>query len=49
MFWQRKVPENTKYPGQNGYDEKMIKITKENTEVNISSNQRKCTKSGQRN
>ena len=34
---------------QKGFDEKKIKITKENTEVNKSSNQRKCTKSDQRN
>ena len=36
-------------PRQKGFDEKKIKIAKENTEVNKSSNQRKCTKSDQRN
>ena len=34
---------------QKGYDEKNIKIAKENTEGNKSSNQRKCTKSDWRN
>ena len=34
---------------QKGFDEKKIKIAKEKTEVNKSSNQRKCTKSDQRN
>ena len=34
---------------QKGYDEKNIKITKENTVINKSSNQRKCTKSDQKN
>ena len=32
-----------------GFDEKNIKIAKENTDVNKSSNKRKCTKSDQRN
>ena len=32
-----------------GQDEKKIKIAKENTEVNKSSNQRKCTKINWRN
>ena len=32
---------------QKCFDEKKIKITKENTEVNKTSNQRKCTKSDQ--
>ena len=36
-------------PRQNGFDEKKIKIAKESTDVNKSSNQRKCTKSDQRN
>ena len=34
---------------QKGFDEKEIKITKENTVVNKLSNQGKCTKSDQRN
>ena len=34
---------------QKVYDEKNIKITKENTEVNRSSNPRKCTKSKNKN
>ena len=34
---------------QKGFDEKKIKIAKENADVNKSSNQRKCTKSDQRN
>ena len=42
-----KVQENT--PRQKRFDEKKIKIAKENTDVNKSSNQRKCTKSDQRN
>ena len=36
-------------PRQKGFDEKKIKIAKENTEVNKSPNQIKCTKSDQRN
>ena len=36
-------------PRQKGFDEKKIKISKENTDVNKSSNQRKCTKPDQRN
>ena len=42
----KKTP-NTQW--QKGYDEKNIKITKENTEVNRSSNPRKCTKSNNKN
>ena len=34
---------------QKGFDEKQIYITKENTEINKSLNQRKCTKLDQRN
>ena len=48
MFCARKVQENTKYPRQKGFDEKKIKIAKENTDVK-SSNQRKCTKPDLRN
>ena len=36
-------------PRQRGFDEKKIKITKENTDVNKSSNRKKITKSDQRN
>ena len=36
-------------PSQKGFDEKKIKIAKENTDVIKSSNQKKCTKSDQRN
>ena len=42
-----KKTSNTKR--QKGFDEKKNKIAKENTEVNKSSNQRKCTESDQRN
>ena len=42
-----KKTQNTKR--HEGFDGKNIKISKENTEVNKSSNQRKCTKSDQRN
>ena len=61
MFCERKVEENIKYLlikhictikikyPEKGYDEKKIKIVKENTDVNKLSNQRKCTKSDQRN
>ena len=36
-------------PGKKGLDEKKIKIAKENTDANKSSNQRKCTKPDQTN
>ena len=49
MFCWRKIQKNTKYIETEGFDEKKIKIAKENTDVNKSSNQRKCTKSDQRN
>ena len=49
MLCHRKFKENTKYPETEGYDEKRIKISKENTDVNKSSNQINCTKSDQRN
>ena len=42
----KKTPNTQK---QKGFDEKKIKIVKENTEVNKQSNQRKSTKSDQRN
>ena len=48
MFCRIKVQETTKYPETEGYDEKNIKITKENTEDSKSPNQRKCTKSDER-
>ena len=35
-------------PRQKGFDEKKIKIAKENTDANKLSKQRKCTKSDQR-
>ena len=44
---QRKRPKHRDM--QKGFDEKKIKIAKENAEVNKSSNQRKRTKSDQRN
>ena len=42
----KKIPNTQR---QKGFDEKMIKIAKETTDVNKSSNQRKSTKSDQRN
>ena len=48
-FCQEKSKKTPNTPRQKGFDEKKIKIAKENTDVNKSSNQRKCTKSDQRN
>ena len=45
----KKYPRKHQIPIQNDYDERKIKIAKENTEVKKSSNQRKCTKSDLRN
>ena len=47
MFCQRKVKKTPNTQRQKGFDEK--KSATENTQVNKSSNQRKCIKSHQRN
>ena len=48
MFCQRKSKKTLNTPRQKGvFDEKTLKIAKENTDVNKSSNERKCTKSDQ--
>ena len=49
MFCQRKVKKTPNTPTKKDFDEKKIKIAEENTEVNKSSNIRKCTKSDQKN
>ena len=49
MFAKEKSKKTPNTQRQKGFDEKKIKIAKENTEVNKSSNQRKLTKSYQRN
>ena len=49
MFCQRKSKKTPNTPRQKGFDEKKIEIVEENTDVNKSSNQRKCTKSDERN
>ena len=49
MFAKEKSKKTKNTHRQKGFDEKKIKIAKENTDVNKSSNQRKLTKSYQRN
>ena len=49
MFYHGKVQENTKYLETEGLWWEKDQNAIENTEVNKSSNQRKCTKSDQRN
>ena len=49
MFCQKKSKKTPNTPRQKSFDEKKIKIEKENTKINKSSNQRKCTKPDQRN
>ena len=49
MICQKKSKNTPNTQRQKGFDEKKIQITKENTEVTKSSNQRKSTKSDQRN
>ena len=44
---KEKLKKTPNTPRQKCFDEKKIKIAKENTDVNKSSNQRKCTKSDQ--
>ena len=48
-YAEEKSKKTPNTPRQKGFDEKKIKIAKENTDINKLSNQRKCTKPYQRN